>query len=140
MSDRAGPSGPPRVETTTVRVRYAETDRQGIVYHANYFVWMELGRTDFLRKSGFPYPDLEAAGIVFAVSEARCRFRGAAEYDDEVEVATRVREVRSRSVVFEYELRAGERPLASGETTLVALDVERRPRRIPDELRAALRR
>jgi acyl-CoA thioester hydrolase len=123
-----------------VEVRYAETDQQGVAYHANYFVWMEIGRTRYLEALGFPYHRMEAEGALFSVMEARCRYAGAARYGERVEIATRVIAVRSRSVAFGYELEAGGRPLATGETVLIALDGERRPRRIPAEIAKALER
>jgi acyl-CoA thioester hydrolase len=125
---------------TGVDVRYAETDQQGVVYHANYFVWMEIARTRYLEALGFPYHRMEAEGALFSVMEARCRFVGGARYGERVEIATRVRELRSRSVAFAYELAAGGRPLATGDTLLIALDRERRPRRIPADVAAALAR
>jgi acyl-CoA thioester hydrolase len=123
-----------------IEVRYAETDQQGVAYHANYFVWMEIGRTRYLEALGFPYHRLEAGGALFSVMDARCRFAGAARYGERVEIATRVTSVRSRSVAFGYELEAGGRPLATGATVLIALDRERRPRRIPADLARALER
>jgi acyl-CoA thioester hydrolase len=125
---------------TEIEVRYAETDQQGVAYHANYFVWMEIGRTRFLEALGFPYHRMEAEGALFSVMEARCRYVGAARYGERVEIATRVTAVRSRSVAFGYELATGGRPLATGETMLIALDRERRPRRIPPEVARALER
>jgi len=130
----------PDVVVTTIDVRYAETDRQGVVYHANFLVWMEIGRTTFLAALGIPYDRLEDRGLVFSVLEARCRYPGAARYGDRVEVETRVHEVRSRTVTFGYELSIAGRPIANGETTLIALDAERRPRRIPDDVRQLLAR
>ncbi|HUP01984.1 MAG TPA: thioesterase family protein [Gemmatimonadota bacterium] len=124
---------------TTIRVRYAETDRQGVAYHGHYFVWMEIGRTALLEELGFPYRRLEEEGLFFSVVAASCRYGGQALYDDRVEVRTTLTEVRSRAAVFGYELSVGERRIASGETTLIALDGERRPRRIPDSLARALR-
>lgn len=125
---------------TTIDVRYAETDRQGVVYHANFLVWMEIGRTTFLTALGIPYDRLEDRGLLFSVLEARCLYSGAARYGDRVEVATRVLEVRSRTVTFAYELSIDGRPIATGETTLIALDGGRRARRIPDDVRALLAR
>ena len=121
-----------------VRVRYAETDQQGVVYHANFLVWMEIGRTGFLNAVGFPYPRLEADGVYFAVLDASCRYHGAARYDDRVVIATRCAEVRSRTATFVYDLSVDGQRIAGGRTTLIALDGERRPRRIPAELAAAL--
>lgn len=134
------PSTPSGAHHARVRVRYAETDQQGIAYHAHYLVWMEVGRTELLETLGFPYRRLEAEGLVFSVVEARCRYLQPARYNDVVEIATRVREVRSRSVVFAYELTSGGRRLAHGETRLLAMGSDRRPRRIPDDLGLALGR
>lgn len=124
---------------TTVEVRYAETDQQGVVYHANFLVWMEIGRTKHLEALGFPYARLEAGGLVFSVLEARCRYVGAARYGDHVRIATRVSSVRSRTVAFGYELEVDGSLLATGETTLIALDRDRRPRRIPAEVADVLK-
>lgn len=121
-----------------VQVRYAETDQQGVAYHAHYLVWMEIGRTDALRALGFPYDRLEAEGVLFSVVEARCRYEGAARYGDEVVVRTWCSGVRSRTAVFRYEMAVAGRRVATGETTLVALDRQRRPRRIPPAVAAAL--
>ena len=126
------------VVVTAVDVRYAETDRQGVVYHANFLVWMEIGRTTFLTARGIPYLRLEERGLLFSVLDARCRWSGAARYGDQVEIATRVLELRSRTVRFGYEMAVAGRPIAGGETTLIALDVERRPRRIPEDVAALL--
>lgn len=128
-----------RVGTVSVRVRYAETDQQGVAYHANYFVWMEIGRTEYLKALGFPYDEMERAGVLFAVSEAACTYRGAARYEDTVTIETRVERVRSRSVEFAYDLSVAGEPIAGGRTTLVAMNVERRPIRIPAGIVAALR-
>ncbi len=123
---------------TEVEVRYAETDQQGVAYHANYFVWMEIGRTRYLEALGIPYHRMEAEGALFSVMEARCRYAGAARYGERVEIATQVTALRSRSVAFGYALEAEGRPLATGATVLIALDRERRPRRIPAEIARAL--
>ena len=125
---------------TAVEVRYAETDQQGVAYHANFLVWMEIGRTKHLEALGLPYGRLEAEGLLFSVMEASCRYAGAARYGDRVRIATRVVALRSRTVTFGYELEVDARSLATGETTLIALDRERRPRRIPAYIAAALKR
>jgi acyl-CoA thioester hydrolase len=123
---------------TRVQVRYAETDQQGVAYHANYLVWMEVARTELLAAAGFPYRLLEEQGVFFAVAEAKCRYVGAAHYDDEVEISTSVRNLKSRTVVFTYDLAVAGRSIAHGETTLVALDGDRRPRTIPPPVAGAL--
>lgn len=123
---------------TTLHVRYAETDQQGVVYYAHYLVWMEIGRTAFLEAVGFPYVQLEAEGVFISVVEARVRYAGAARFGDTVEVSTSCRAVRSREAVFDYELHAAGRRIAVGETTLIALDAGRRPCRIPAPVVQAL--
>jgi acyl-CoA thioester hydrolase len=121
-----------------VRVRYAETDQQGVAYHANYFVWMEIARTEYLRELGFPYDELEREGVFFAVTEASCRYRGAARYEDRLRIEARVTEVRSRAVVFAYDVSVKGRRIADGRTRLIAMDAGRRPIRIPEAIVAAL--
>lgn len=127
------------VGTTRVRVRYAETDQQGIAYHSHYLVWMEIGRTELLEGLGFPYRRLEEEGVFFSVVEARCRYEGGARYAEWVEIRTRLASLRSRAVVFAYELSVDGRTIATGDTTLVSLDGSRRPRRIPEPLARVLR-
>jgi acyl-CoA thioester hydrolase len=121
-------------------VRYAETDQMGVVYHAHYLVWMDVGRTELLRALGHPYDALERDGLLFAVSDVSCRFTGSAQYGDVVDVETRVAEVRSRQVRFAYRIaRAQGGAIAEAAATVVALGRDRRPRRIPEALRADLR-
>ena len=90
-----------RVHTVELRVRYAETDKMGVVYHANYLVWCEVGRTDYIRAAGMSYREMEDAGVGLAVSDATIRFHGPARYDDLIVVETRLTEVRSRPVTFD---------------------------------------
>ena len=93
----------------------------GVVYHANYLVWMELGRTEYGKPDGFVYSELEREGIVMTVVEANVRYLNAARYDEEVTVRTRIAESNARRVVFHYELvvvegEGKERRVATGET------------------------
>ena len=121
-------------------MRYAETDRMGVVYHAEYLVWCEVGRTEFIRDRWRSYAELEAAGVMLAVAEANVRYHAGARYDDLVRVETRLVELRSRMLRFAYDVRraeSGER-LVSATTTLVALDASGRTVTLPPELRAAL--
>ena len=124
-----------------LRVRYAESDQMGVVYHANYLIWCEMGRTELIRQlTGTSYADLERAGVALAVSEASIRYHGAARYDDVVRVRTTLAEARSRSVTFDYLITnatTGAR-LASARTVLVSLDATGRPTVMPDELRRQL--
>jgi acyl-CoA thioester hydrolase len=120
------------------RVRYAETDQMGVVYHANYLVWCEIGRTELMRELGFAYADVEAAGIRLAVAEARVRYGRAARYDDAILVRTRIAAAQSRTITFEYELfrETGAEPqlLATAATKLIAIDRAGAPRRLPADL------
>jgi acyl-CoA thioester hydrolase len=124
------------VSETTIRVRYAETDQMGVVYHANYLVWFEVGRVEFFRQLGFSYKDMEQQdGCHIAVVDARCRYKAPARYDDEVVVRTHLKNVRESLVQFGYELmRAIDGTLlAEGETTHVVIDAEMKKRAIPEK-------
>ena len=100
---------------TRVRVRYAETDRMGVVYYANYLVWFEVGRTDWLRQTGWTYREMERDGISLPVIEAQCEYRQPARYDDEIDIATNGTLVTPVRVRFDYELsRAGDCRRAHG--------------------------
>ena len=128
------------VHVSELRARYAESDQMGVVYHANYLVWCEIGRTDFIREFGVSYADLERRGVVLAVSEATLRYHDSARYDDRIRVETRLAEVRSRAITFDYlisNLDTGAR-LVSARTTLVSLDASGRPSALPAEFRAQL--
>ena len=114
-----------------VRVRYAETDQMGVVYHANYLVWMEVGRVELCRSRGIPYQNMEADGILLAVAEVGCRFLSPARYDDEVVVHTCIEEAGPRMVRFGYEMRCAGRLLATGFSKHVFLDRSMRPKRLP---------
>lgn len=137
-------SSEPSPTTVEFRVRYAETDQMGVVYHANYLVWCEIGRTDLIRKRHSSYAEVERAGVALAVSEASLRFHAPARYEDLVRVETRVREVRSRTVTFDYtifRIPPDDEPqrLVTASTTLIALDPGTRPRTLPRDLVEALR-
>src|SRR6185369_10620852 len=123
----------PSVETR-VRVRYAETDQMGVVYYANYLVWMEVGRVELCRFCGFNYRDMEREdGILLAVAEANCRYASPARYDDEVIIKTSVEEAGGRMVTFAYEMRLADddRKLATGFTRHIFLTRDLRPTRLP---------
>jgi acyl-CoA thioester hydrolase len=122
------------------RVRYSETDQMGVVYHTNYLVWCEIGRTDFIRASGLTYAELERRGVLLAVAEATIRYHSAARYDDLIRVDTTLAAVRSRAVTFDYLItnaETGER-LSSARTVLVSLDRDGRPTTLPDAFRQQL--
>lgn len=119
------------------RVRYAETDQMGVVYHTNYLIWCEMGRTDFIRTLGMSYAEMERAGVSLAVSELSARFHAAARYDDMIRVKTTLTDVRSRMITFDYVVSNAEtdQRFVTARTTLVSLDRAGRPVALPDELR-----
>jgi acyl-CoA thioester hydrolase len=131
-------SGTEREGRVGFRVRYAETDQMGVVYHANYLVWCEIGRTELMRTLGFAYADVEASGIRLAVADAYVRYGRAAVYDDAIVVTTRIAAAQSRTITFEYDISretaAGTEPLATATTRLIAIDVHGSPRRLPPDL------
>ena len=120
-----------------LRVRYAETDQMGVVYHANYLVWCEMGRTDFIRTLGVSYAEMERNGIQLAVAELSARFHAAARYDDLIRVHTILADVRSRMIVFDYVVSNAEteQRLVSAHTTLVSLDRSGKPIALPAHIR-----
>lgn len=128
------------IHSTDVRVRYAETDQMGVVYYANYLVWCEVGRVEFLRANGRSYAHLEAGGVALAVAEARIRYLAPARFDDLVRIETKLTAVRSRAVTFEYVISAmeGGARLATAHTTLVSIDAAGKLTAIPAEFRASL--
>lgn len=119
--------------TTTLRVRYAETDQMGVVYYANFFVWFEVARTDLLRTLGWTYREMEASGVFLPVIEAHCEYRRPARYDDEVEVRTTGQVKSPVRMAFDYEVRVnGETTLnARGLTVHAATGPTGRPCRLP---------
>ncbi len=123
---------------TKVRVRYAETDRMGVVYYANYLVWFEIGRVETFRQLGFSYKEMEEADDSFVVvAESHCRYLRPAHYDDVILIRTRVGESRSRTLRFHYELvkEATGELLATGETLHVICDSRGRPKALPAKYR-----
>ena len=133
------------VHLTELRVRYAETDQMGVVYHAHYLVWCEVGRTDFIRALGVPYAEMERQGVRLAVADANIRYHAGARYDDRIRVETRLVEVRSRMITFGYRiLRVAEdgvgEPvlLVSATIALVAMAPDGRPVTLPARFRALL--
>lgn len=128
------------MRSTRVRVRYADTDRMGVVYYANYLVWFEVGRTEWLRDTGWSYKDMERDGLSLPVIEAHCEYRQPARYDDEIEVRTRGTLLTPVRVRFDYEIfkNGDELPVAVGHTVHASLGDEGRPRKLPAEIRAVL--
>src|SRR5882762_1805870 len=125
-----------RVCETRVRVRYAETDQMGVVYHANYLVWFEIGRVEMLRQLGFSYRDMEQQDDCFiAVVDARCRYKAPARYDDEIIVRTHLKNIRESVIYFGYELVRVEDQtvLAEGETRHIVADAQMRKTVLPEK-------
>jgi acyl-CoA thioester hydrolase len=121
-----------------VRVRYAETDQMGVVYHANYFVWFEVGRVELFRALGVEYKRMELDDDCFiTVAEAHCRYRHPAKYDDLLRVRTRIAEAKNRVVRFSYELfrEADNHLLATGTTVHVICGANGRPKMLPEKYR-----
>ncbi len=126
-----------RSVTTALRVRYADTDRMGVAYYANYLVWFEVARTEWLRQLGLAYRDLEAAGFRLPVIEAWCEYRQPVRYDDEIDVRARGTLLSAVRVEFRYEVvrHADGALAASGRTVHASTDASGRPRRLPDRVR-----
>jgi acyl-CoA thioester hydrolase len=123
-----------------LRVRYAETDQMGIVYYANYLVWMEVGRVEYCRAAGIRYRDMEAEdGILLTVAEATCRYASPARYDEEVVVRTWIAEANRRMIRFGYQMTeaASGRRLATGETKHIFCGRDGKPRKLPEKYRPA---
>ena len=121
---------------TTFRVRYAETDAMGIVYHANYLVWFEVGRGEYFRAVGQDYGEWEQQGYLLPVSEVYARYHAPARYAELITVRTWLDELRSRSVTLGYEVRnaATQQCLVTGWTKHICVDREGRVRRLPEEM------
>jgi acyl-CoA thioester hydrolase len=121
---------------TNIRVRYAETDQMGVVYYANYLVWMEVARVEYCKSIGFRYKDMELDdGILLAVAEAHCRYVSPARFDDDITVMTTVPEANRRVVTFDYEIACGPRRIAVGQTRHIFLNREFRPSSLPTKYR-----
>jgi acyl-CoA thioester hydrolase len=127
------------VHESRLRVRYAETDQMGVVYYANYLVWMEVARVEYCKSVGFSYEEMERDdGIFLAVAEAKCRYLYPARFDQEVTVKTHLMEAHPRMVAFSYEMLLAEegRKLAIGETRHVFCGRDLKPVRLPEKYRA----
>ena len=136
---RSHPNQLTRSSTSVVRVRYAETDRMGIVYYSHYLVWFEVGRTDWLRDAGWTYRAMEDEGLALPVIEAHCEYRAGARYDDEIEIRTTGRMLSPVRVEFNYEVRltTDATVAATGRTTHASIDQSGRPCRMPERIREA---
>jgi acyl-CoA thioester hydrolase len=126
---------------TTIRVRYAETDQMGVVYHANYLIWFEVGRVELMRAMGFEYKTMETEDDChIVVAEAHCRYEKPARYDEVLRVRTRIAEWRNRIVRFSYEVfrDTDDVLLATGFTTHVICGRNGRPKALPPKYRDVL--
>lgn len=127
---------------TRLRVRYAETDQMGVVYHSNHLIWFEVGRVELMRQMGFSYRDMEREdGLFIAVAEATCRYRAPVYYDEEVVIRTRLKNVRESVIIFAYELLRAEvgTLLAEGETTHIVTDSKMKVSALPDKYLSVFR-
>ena len=126
--------------TVEFRVRYAETDQMQVVYHSNYLIWCEIGRTEFIRALGTPYAELERQNVTLAVVEASLRFHAPARYDNLIRVMTTISEVRSRTITFDYVITNAETDerFVTASTKLASLTRDSRLTAIPPSLRALL--
>jgi acyl-CoA thioester hydrolase len=118
------------------RVNYSETDQMGFVYHANYLIWMDMARTEHLRERGMSYKEMEEQGTYLTVTDVHIRYRQAARYDDMIRVRCWVRDLASRRVIFGYAVERAETNelLATAETSLIALNPQQTPARIPEHV------
>jgi acyl-CoA thioester hydrolase len=126
---------------TQVRVRYAETDKMGVVHHSNYLVWFELGRSEYCRSKGFSYREMEEKdNAMMVVAETYCRYKSPAHYDEELTIRTRVAEMRTRTMRFVYEVyrESDDTLLAEGETLHVVTDTNKKVRSIPENYKQML--
>ena len=128
------------VTESEIVVRYAETDRMGVAYHANYLVWMEVGRTDYLARLGFPYSSLEAAGVLFPTCDASFRLYKPSYYEERLRIETRLEKLRSRKVVFGYRVMRSGELVVSGRTEHICVNAKLRVQKIPVPLFEALGR
>lgn len=127
---------------TRLRVRYAETDQMGVVYHSNHLIWFEVGRVELMRQMGFSYRDMEHKdGLFIAVAEATCRYRAPVFYDDEILIRTQLKTAKESVVIFSYELvRADSNTLvAEGETTHIVTDSKMKVAALPEKYLTAFR-
>ena len=119
------------------RVRYGETDQAGVVYYGNYLLYFEVGRTEHMRALGMPYAEIEKRGFFLTIADAYCKYLGVAQYDDLVAVRTTISKVTLTRAVFDYEVRnetTGD-VIATGYSTLACIDRDRKPQRLPDDLK-----
>ncbi len=129
-------TGVVRTSVSSVRVRYAETDKMGVVYYANYFVWFEVARADLLRGLGWTYREMEHAGVSLPVIEAECQYRRSVRYDDDLEIHTEGRLLSKVRMEFVYRVirREDQMLAATGRTMHAAMDAAGKACRLPDRV------
>jgi acyl-CoA thioester hydrolase len=118
-----------------IRVRYAETDRMGLLHHANYFVYFEMGRTELLRLRGFSYREMEDSGHLLVMVDLGCKYKRPAFYDDLLTLRTTVAEVTHVRIVHKYQVFRDGELLAEGHSTLACVDKNGKPRALPKQLK-----
>jgi acyl-CoA thioester hydrolase len=118
-----------------IRVRYQETDAMGVLHHANYFTYFEMGRTELLRTTGKTYREIEDEGILMVIVKIACKYLRPARYDDVLRLHTRTRRVSAAKIEHDYQLFRGDELLAEGESTLACVDRQGRVQRTPEWLR-----
>ena len=123
-----------------VRVRYAETDKMGIVYHTNHFVWFEVARTEFFRALGLPYSELEEKGYFLPVLKAHCEYKSHLGYDDEATVTAFIAAHKGTRISFHYEVRnkSSGKLVATGYTVHAFMNSDGKPVKIPEEVLKAI--
>lgn len=124
-----------RIHETQIRVRYQETDNMGVVYYANYFIWLEVARTEYLRSAGVSYRHLEERGMYLMVASASCQYKAPARYDDVVRMQTWIPKIKNSSLDFAHKLYIGDRLIATAESVHVFTNKIGKPIRIPKEIR-----
>jgi len=125
---------------TKLKVRYAETDRMGVVYYANYYVWFEVARTEHLESLGISYRDIEEDDCLrLVVAESRCSYKSPVTYNDQITIESRISEVNNSSLWFDYIIRCGERLVAEGRTAHVFTNNIGRPVKIPEKIRSVIK-
>lgn len=121
-----------------IRVSYRDTDKMGVVYYANYFVFFEMGRTELMRQIGFTYDEMEKQGLYFPVVNAQCNYHAPAHYDDLITVETTISELKNVTVTFSYKIKCDDKVLVTGSTKHPLVNYAFKPTKIPQNLKDLL--